>query len=143
MGTRALLSFQELGSAPVSACLHPLIQELHPREEMGGKKVGPPLENAQRRPVPSPPPAGRRQVLCDRLVGGGPARWRRGDPPGPAAARACPVPRPLQGPGDLEGSVALRGPGAFEEGRGTEQGSVHTPLHLSGRNPDSTHPPRC
>lgn len=30
-------SFQELGSAPGSASLHPLIQELHPREEMGGK----------------------------------------------------------------------------------------------------------
>lgn len=54
----------------------------------------------------------------------------------PAAARACPVPSPPQGPLDTKGPVALREPEALEEGLRAEQGPVHTPPNPGGLNPN-------
>lgn len=77
-------SFQELGSAPRSASPQPPIQRLHPPGGKVGGKVGPRLSGtrsaAPRRLLPLP---GAARCCAVGLRGGGTARWRRGDQPGP------------------------------------------------------------
>lgn len=135
----ARCSFQELGSAPGSAPPHPpQSRNFTPGRKVAGwggswaaarERAAPP--RAVSSPCRAPPGAVR------PARGGRASQVEARRPARPAAARACPVLRPPQGPGDTQGWVALRRPGVRGRSGEAEQGSVHTPPHLSGLNPDS------
>lgn len=99
-------SFQELRSEPGSAPPQPPIQGLHPREGKWGGELGPGsgTRAAPPRAVSSPcrAPPGAARLAC----GGRDSQVEARRPARPAAARACPVPRPPQGPRDNEGRAA-------------------------------------
>lgn len=122
---------------PGRRLLNPRSRDCTPQEGKWGAKLGHGSQEraAPPRAVSSPcrAPPGAARLAC----GGRDSQVEARRPARPAAARACPVLRPPQGPPDNQSRAALRDRWALEEGWAAEQGRGHTPPHPPGWTPSS------